>query len=520
MAKIEQLSREIVDAMHNKRTEPTPYDSKGVVRSVSDGVAYVHIYGGIDETPVQLTVDASVGDEVLVRVSGGRAYLVGNSTAPPTDNTYAKQVRAALSERIESTNSDVQMAQENIETVSQIAGNTNQYFWHVESGEDTGTHITEIPQEDFLADPDNGGGNLLARSNGIALRNGRTELASLSQTGMDVNTYKPNGDTVNICHLGYGLATATSGTANQPYYSIGYRYPAGDAFAYDPEERYSVGDHAVYDGMLYICIYNITNPEAWNADHWQLATGGYSVAEGYYNDASGVDSHAEGANTQAIGLWSHAEGFGAVALGDGSHAEGTGKAYGNYSHAEGTSTEATADQSHASGSGTVSDQEYQFAVGKYNTRNNTNNLFVVGKGTNNSNRSDAFTVDTSGNVSAAGALRAKTETASSPQGVYISSTVGTFEHVDIARFGNVVQMTLQFKNTASVASGSNVFEGNLATSQFQPIYTARGVAYYGAHALIMSVNGSGDIVIRNASSTAVTCSSTTYISAVWIISGN
>ncbi len=105
-----------------------------------------------------------------------------------------------------------------------IAGSTNQYFWHTESTvyfrtedttvdssktyyqlvgsvytavsnptgnpstqgwyeafADTGAHITEIPKDDFIEDPENGGGNLLARSNGIAIRNGLTELATFGQ---------------------------------------------------------------------------------------------------------------------------------------------------------------------------------------------------------------------------------------------------------------------------------------------------------------------------------------------------
>ena len=63
-----------------------------------------------------------------------------------------------------------------------IAGDTNQYFWFTSQGTDTGAHITEVPRADFLADPDNGGGNLLARSNGIALRDGLTELATFSDS--------------------------------------------------------------------------------------------------------------------------------------------------------------------------------------------------------------------------------------------------------------------------------------------------------------------------------------------------
>jgi hypothetical protein len=60
----------------------------------------------------------------------------------------------------------------------QVAGNTQQHFWFTSTGADTGAHITEKTQDDFLQDPTNGGGNLLARSNGIALRDGLDEIGA------------------------------------------------------------------------------------------------------------------------------------------------------------------------------------------------------------------------------------------------------------------------------------------------------------------------------------------------------
>lgn len=74
-------------------------------------------------------------------------------------------------------NSALTSACANALSAHQIAEDTNQYFWHTESGTDTGAHVTQKTQEDFLADPQNGGGNLLARSNGIALRKGIKEMA-------------------------------------------------------------------------------------------------------------------------------------------------------------------------------------------------------------------------------------------------------------------------------------------------------------------------------------------------------
>ena len=73
-------------------------------------------------------------------------------------------------------NTDIDTAQTTANDAKTIADNTNQYFWFTSSGTDTGAHITEKTQSQFLASPS--GGNLLARSNGIAVRDGLTELAT------------------------------------------------------------------------------------------------------------------------------------------------------------------------------------------------------------------------------------------------------------------------------------------------------------------------------------------------------
>lgn len=65
------------------------YDTQATVQRIEDGVCWVHIPGGVSETPAKLTIAAKVGDVVQVRVANGRAFLVGNASAPPTDNTEA-----------------------------------------------------------------------------------------------------------------------------------------------------------------------------------------------------------------------------------------------------------------------------------------------------------------------------------------------------------------------------------------------------------------------------------------------
>lgn len=77
-----------------KREEKTkPYDTTARVTRIDGDTAWVHIDGGVDETPVKMTISASEGDTVQVRVSGGTAFLVGNATAPPTDDTTAIYAR-------------------------------------------------------------------------------------------------------------------------------------------------------------------------------------------------------------------------------------------------------------------------------------------------------------------------------------------------------------------------------------------------------------------------------------------
>lgn len=162
-----------------RKETPSPgTDYTGTVTKVEGNVAYVQLAGAdINDTPVKMSVSAKKGDTVRVRVNKGRAWITGNDTAPPTDDAYAKESKIVLSNEIEKTNVTLKRVDGVATEARKIAGNTDQYFWHVTSGTDTGAHLTEIPQEEFLADPENGGGNLLARTNGIAIRDGLTEMA-------------------------------------------------------------------------------------------------------------------------------------------------------------------------------------------------------------------------------------------------------------------------------------------------------------------------------------------------------
>ena len=273
----------------------------------------------------------------------------------------------------------------------------------------------------------------------VANDSNRTEITS---GGMQV-LRRTNGVDLEIANFGYGTGNDGSGGTNDaPYYTLGTRENATQN--YSSASAYEIGDMVTYNGSVYICVERITTPESFTPSHWSsILKGNYSCAEGYGVIAQELASHAEGGYTRAMGKYSHAEGYGSIASGTYSHAEGNATASGMFSHAEGASTAsgseahaeggatasglvshaegsstatgqwshaegdetlASASCSHAQNEGTVADQSNQTAIGVYNTKNNTNNLFVVGNGSSNSNRSDAFQVDTSGNTIMAGTI--------------------------------------------------------------------------------------------------------------------
>ena len=147
------------------------------------------------------------------------------------------------------------------------------------------------------------------------------------------------------------------------------------------------------------------------------AAGEYSHAEGYTTIASGARSHAEGYRTRATGSNSHAEGGGTTASGERSHAEGSDTtasslgthaegrnttASGAYAHSEGLDTVATGEASHAEGIGTKASRMHQHVQGKYNIPDSSAYpgiyAHIVGNGTADDARSNAHTLDWSGNA--------------------------------------------------------------------------------------------------------------------------
>ena len=182
-AKSEKILRDFTQSL----TQPkgtSAYDTTAKVLRVENGTAWVHIPGGVDETPVKLTIDAKEGDVVQVRVSGGRAFLIGNATSPPTDDAAANAAnkRAVNADKkagvarqtAEEADGKATEAKEIAEEAGEAVAEVAQHFWTDEDG----AHITEVTQEEYIDDPESAGSNTLLDSDGMYIRDGVTNKAS------------------------------------------------------------------------------------------------------------------------------------------------------------------------------------------------------------------------------------------------------------------------------------------------------------------------------------------------------
>lgn len=224
------------------------------------------------------------------------------------------------------------------------------------------------------------------------------------------------------------------------------------------------------------------------------AKGVSSHAEGQSSETNGVASHAEGRSTTADGNYSHAEGYSSRAtanyshsegrstnaLGEASHAEGYGTTAGvdaNYAHAEGYMSEAGGKYSHAGGWYNIANYDGQTAIGKFND-NKEGNLFEIGNGTSDTSRSNALTVDSSGNLMIAGNL--------------LLGTTLFPKYVDYVLFQSAAEIT--FTKTQQVIATIDVTQG-LWLLTFNIQMSTTGISSYDILEVIVMENSIPGVAI-------------------------
>lgn len=385
----------IIDSIiEAKKDETEAYDSPATVLRDDGDILWVHIPGGVDETPIKKTIDAKRGDVIQVRVGGGTAWATGNQTAPPTDDTKAKEADS----KAKDANIIAKLAKKTADQAGKTA--TNYLSWSQEYGLIVSEDATEDPTEME-------GGNTRIISDGMEVYKGQTLLAHF---GREIALYSNAG--VPLAYFGYSRGPSGTGNFAQ-YYTLGVRQG--------------------------------------NAEK-------YSVALGYMTEASGQRSQA---------------------------------------------------QNH----GTIAASWDQTAIGSYNKRDSTGKYaFIIGNGENENARSDALTVDWHGFVTHAG------DGTDNIIGNITRRSGATVTSCTATMYGKVCQLVLGLTGSSSIASGENVFEGTLGPATgYEPKAYVSGVGYYGARAIVGRILPSGDIVVRNASASAVTLSDGVYISFTYIM---
>ena len=262
-------------------------------------------------------------------------------------------------------------------------------------------------------------GNLLATSNGIAIKDGLIELATFGADGAQVGSSDGGSSYFTIQKQSIGGYNYR----NTPYFEVGDISNTEFTLTYETEAGYvTYGTQSLleaatvtkvtvdgiqvsgwsratqysmpYRGLNYnsstsgnelIIYYKFTSIApyfsynnrksgetigrgSFSIGYNCIASNEYATAEGYQTEASGLYSHAEGRYTHATDSDSHAEGYLTIANGSHSHAEGEEtEARGAYgAHAEGDNTLAWGTTSHAGGYNTVANFNYQTVVGKFN----------------------------------------------------------------------------------------------------------------------------------------------------------
>lgn len=536
------ILKDLAEAVKATGTPQTqPYDTSATVRRVEGGVAWVHIPGGVDETPVQLTIDAKPGDTVQLRVSGGSAWIVGNATAPPTDDTTARSAKEiAVSAKL--------IAQENVKKLinvvrelgiigtavteaREIADATKQHFW----ADDNGAHVSTV--ENAAAS----GNNLLMNALGILLRSGSNILAQFSAS--QVAFYDGDGNDEENVVAAFGKEGAQVG-----YSSSGHLNLASNSITAVSDigaKLFSVGTNRATEQIqitkdigagIKVTSMSSSNPTSMVATlpitdevtggalridyEWygyssdQQSTFRYrDTFEGVIGTAKSEDVHADRIGLhlnysrvtmlgkQVDNFWVDAfktssyntyfrvisvtyDGYTAMPTYDlGTRALADNFA-GSFSTVIGESLFATGDR--------------QTALGKYNVEDaNDEYALIIGNGTDDQNRSNALTVDWTGKINTAGGYGGLVATEDVPLTVsFAAGTIGT--------------------RGASLSAGSIVKSGYTYIGAY--VADHRNTSYFSATIAHNGPNNTAHLIVNRATGNAVTDAEVT-VRKVWLKTG-
>ena len=416
MGDFERTVREFKRTLIGGRQKTSPLDIMGKVTRVEDGVAWVRFAGSeVGDTPVRMNMDCKEGDDVQVRSSGGKAWIVGNQSAPPTDDSKAEEVEKKTTEIV----TRVEKAEKVAGSAADIANAVNQKVWSDEAG----LHIAD-GKKDAAAER-----NSIWNSLGMLFREGLNPiLGILTGDNPRVAIYDGQGsgeehEVANFgesARMGKKESSHVSVESNRivaedgvddgmygvKYFDVGLTESASVMYmtqnwtvseqvtgrifelSYYPVNLNSIkvnGSTAPFEQsvdnpkQIYIpstlgigdeveISYTTYGANSYFTFGQRLPgakVGDTSFASGNNVVASGRAAHAEGIQTVASAPASHAEGYKSAASYSYAHAEGANTTAKDYAtHAEGQNTTASGYGAHSEGQNTTADFESAHAEGK------------------------------------------------------------------------------------------------------------------------------------------------------------
>ena len=534
------ILKDLAEAVKATGTPQTqPYDTPATVRRVEGGVAWVHIPGGVDETPVQLTIDAKPGDTVQLRVSGGSAWIVGNATAPPTDDTTARTAKEiAVSAKL--------IAQDNVKKLinvvkelgiigtavteaREIADATKQHFW----ADDNGAHVSTV--ENAAAS----GNNLLMNALGILLRSGSNILAQFSAS--QVAFYDGDGNDEENVVAAFGKEGAQVG-----YSSSGHLNLASNSITAVSDigaKLFSVGTNRATEQIQITkdigAAVKVTSTSSSDPDYLVVAlpitdevTGGaFRVDYEWYGNSGqntfrykgtfdGVIGTTKSEDVYADRIGMHLNYSVVTIVGEQRQQFSVNayktSAYNTYVRIISVTydgytamptydlgTRALADNFAGSfstviGESLLASGDRQTVIGKYNVEDtNDEYALIIGNGTDDQNRSNALTVDWTGKINAAGGYGGLVAIEDVPLTVsFAAGTIGT--------------------RAASLSAGSIVKSGYTYIGAY--VADHRNTSYFSATIAHNGPNNTAHLIVNRATGNAVTDAEVT-VRKVWLKTG-
>lgn len=316
------------------------YAQAGSGQFVYDGAIKLRYYASYNDVWAYVRSGATVNNVVLtprVTIGGGdyEYQIVENPTGnPSTEGYYELNTSDAVKTYVQS---HLSLANEGLYVLKDGSG------WKVLI-KNTGVEIQ------------NASGNSVAEygaSVRIGLNANGSSRTEISDSGMSIIHRAGDFDSM-LAKFGYGpTINEADQTVNDAYFSLG-------------ADRNARGQLSISAGIM---------SRADGAG--SIATGYESTADGHYSATFGRQTYSSGACSFSIGEYSHATGICAFAGGNWARVNGT-NAFGF-------------------GNTVKANYDNQAAFGKYND-NKSGDLFEIGNGSSSSALSNAFEVDTSGNV--------------------------------------------------------------------------------------------------------------------------